>query len=261
MMDQQGIDTSEVFRRLVRGWGWIMALSVAGSLLGLVLAGSMALSYQASAVMGVGFDYGRTLPLDEEAMRYANERVREFLLSDEVLIQAVELAPEAFDMPQEISSVRLNLRLSQKESSWELIAIADDPEGAVAFANAWAGAAEKELREAARHAWRVKELQALASGIGCQLREDPTENGTAVWVCDTDTFGVHAEDVLPEILEEAELGRGILPGASFYISRQAGVPAQPTSHGRGTYILAGLLAGMVLGSAFVVVRPARVNGG
>jgi hypothetical protein len=134
-----------------------------------------------------------------------------------------------------------------------------DPVFAAAAANAWAQSAEEGLREAVKHAWRVREYQALVSGIGCQLRRDPSGNGSAVWVCDTDTFGVDPEAVPDEILEEAKLARGILPGMSFYVSQRAGIPEQAISQGRGSFVLAGLLTGLLLGTSYIAMRPARVG--
>ena len=256
---QEGITSIEVFQRLAAGWVVIVALAAIGSLIGYGLARVIGPNYQASAVLSIGFDYGRTVPLDEEALRYADERIREFLLSDEILARAAGNLPKDLPGPQDIPDLRSNLRLSQRESSWQLVMINKDPVLAAQLANAWAQAAEEGLREAAKHAWRVKELQALVSGIGCQLREDTAEGGSAMWVCDTDTFGVDPEAVLDEILEEAKLGRGILPGASFYFSQRAEAPEQASSEGRGSFVLAGLLTGLLLGTAYAAIRPARVG--
>ena len=254
---RDGIDTVEVFRRLTVGWGIIVALAFLGSLVGYALGHVIRPNYIASAVLNIGFDYGRTLPLDEEALRYANERIREFLLSDEVLTQASAYLPEGVELPPSIPALRSTLRLSQRESSWEMTVTSEDPDLAAALANAWAQAAEERLREAEKHAWRVMEYQALVSGAGCQLRRGPEGAGTAVWVCDTDTFGVDPDAVLDEILEEAKLGRGILPGASFYFSERADFPDQPSSEGRGSFILAGALTGVLAGLALAMVPPAK----
>ena len=256
---REGIDTAEVFRRLAAGWSLVVALAAVGSLIGFGLARVIRPEYQASAVLSIGFDYGRTAPLDEDALRYANERVREFLLSDDILSSATDSLPEDLDLPANTPELRSTLRLSQRESSWELVAISEDPFMAAALANAWAQAAEDGLREAVKHAWRVGEYQALVSGAGCQLRVDPEGTGSAMWVCDTDTFGVDPEAVLDEILEEAKLGRGILPGASFYFSQRAEVPEQASSEGRGGFILAGLLTGLLVGSAWAAMRPSKAR--
>ena len=84
-MDTEPVDSKDLLQRLIGRWPWLLAAACLGGLLGLGASGLFPPVYEAVAVVGVGVDYGRTLPLDDEALRHAFDRAREVFLADETL--------------------------------------------------------------------------------------------------------------------------------------------------------------------------------
>lgn len=257
MMTQEAHDSQDLLLRLIRRWPWLLAATILGGLLGLGAAGLFSPVYEAVAVVGVGVDYGRTLPLDEEAMRHAFDRTREVFLADETL-QVVRAADEqAADPESSVNTLRSSLRLSEIGGGWELGVRAASPEAAARLANVWASTSIDALHAAAGHAWRAADLQSKWYLTGCQLQPAATPPMPAAWACSAAPEDYDPEQALTEIEQEAVLSRGILPSMSFTALQEAEPPGEPLAGSRGMAVLAGLLAGAVVGAMAALAWPAR----
>jgi hypothetical protein len=233
--------------RLIRRWPWLFAAMCLGGLLGLGIEALSPPIYEAVAVVGVGVDYGRTLPLDEEAMRHALDRTREVFLADETLeavLGADERSEAQFDS---VNELRSTLRLSEIDGGWELGVRSGSAEDAARLANVWASAAFEQLQAAVGHDWRAADLQSKWYIAGCGLQLAAAPSGAAVWSCSTALDEYDPEQALTEIEQEAVLSRGILPSMSFSLLQDAEVPEEPLTSSRTLCVLGGLLAGAVVG--------------
>jgi len=253
MMIDQGQDSKDALVRVIRRWPWLLAAMCLGGLLGLGISGLVPRVYEAVAVVGVGVDYGRTLPLDDEAMRHALDRAREVFLADGTL-EAV-LRPEG--QFATANALRDTLRLSEIGGGWELGVRSGSPEVAAQLANEWASVSLDALEVAAGHAWRAADLQSKWYIAGCELRPPATPSGTAAWACSTAMDEYDPEEALTEIEEEAVLSGGILPSMSFSLLRKAEMPAEPLTGSRALCALGGLLAGAVVGLVAAWTLPGK----
>lgn len=252
------LDSRDLLTRLIRRWPWLLLAACVGGMLGLGLSRMLPPVYEAVAVVGVGIDYGRTLPLDEEATRLAFERVREVFLSDAVL-QTV-MAGAGSGAASDLGSVNLfrdTLRLSEVGGGWELAVRHATPEKAAQLANLWSDASLEALQEAAAHAWRASELQAKWYNVGCRLQAVATPSPGIAWSCSAAPSDYDPEMALTEIEHEAVLSLGVLPALSFAALRAAQAPLEPLAGARGTLALAGCLAGAVLGFVAAVSWPEK----
>ena len=155
----EGNDSRDVLLRLIRRWPWLLAAVCLGGLLGLGISGLLRPVYEGVAVVGVGVDYGRTLPLDEEAMRHALDRAREVFLADETLEAVMRADNQAQERYDSVNALRDQLRLSEIDGGWELGVRSGTPEEAASLANVWASASLEELQAAVGHACSAADRQ------------------------------------------------------------------------------------------------------
>lgn len=257
MMMREAQDSKDVLMRLIRRWPWLLAAICLGGLVGLWISSLLPPVYEAVAVVGVGVDYGRTLPLDDEAMRHALDRAREVFLADETLESVLRASGQTGDQVATVNALRDTLRLSEIGGGWELGVRAGSPELAAELANTWASASLNALQEAVGHAWRAADLQSKWYIAGCELLPPATPPEPAAWACSTSIEEYDPDQALTEIEREAVLSYGILPSMSFSTLQDATPPAQSLTASRALCILAGLLLGAVLGLIAASALPEK----
>ncbi|MEW6568850.1 MAG: hypothetical protein AB1449_11930 [Chloroflexota bacterium] len=255
-MVSDDIDTLYLGSRIVRGWPWIFILAVLGAVAGWAVSEFRPPLFASHAVLGIGIDYGRSLPLDDRAQEMAMDRVRALLLADDTMEASISLLSGTgteIGSPSP-SDFRRQVRLEDMRSEWYLTTYADSPEQAAQLANAWAQGALRALHEASLHAWRAAELQAELYGLGCTLEPAPDASSQPLWTCAVAGASADAEPLLSDLLHEAELSRGVLPGISYALLQEAEPPDSPVLWGRGWLILSGLVIGAILGVLWATRR-------
>jgi len=252
----EGNDSRDVLLRLIRRWPWLLAAVCLGGLLGLGISGRLSPVYEAVAVVGMGVDYGRTLPLDDDAMRHALERARVVFLADETLEAALQASGQSGDKYHSADELRDALRLSQIDGGWELGVRSGSAEEAARLANVWAAVSLESLQAAAEHAWRAADLQSKWYTAGCELMPAATPSGTSAWACAV-SEQYDPEEALTQIEREAVLSRGILPSMSFAALQEAARPATALTSSRTLCILSGLLVGIVAGLTAACAVPEK----
>ncbi len=248
------MEQEDLFQRLQRSWRFLLLMVVAGGLVGGALNALLPRQYRSEAVLNIGVDYGRSLPLEPEAERHALHRVRELLLADDTLsVALLKLQESSAPDPgiQDVAAFRQRLLLADVGSRWSLYATAGSPETAAAMANAWAESALSSLDVSIRHAVRAAEIQQAIFELGCRLIA--ADSGQAVWECLEPDGSSSSEPLTGALITEANLSRGILPSLSYSLARQAQPPTDPIVQGRGAMILGGLLTGLFLGLSAVLI--------
>jgi len=255
-------DSKDMLTRLIRRWPWLLLAACGGGVLGLGLSRLLPPLYEAQAVVGVGIDYGRTLPLDEDVTRLSFDRVRGVLLSDATLRTVMVSAGLAAEGdPAAVNPFRDTLRLSEVGGGWELAVRHASPETAARVANLWSDASLEALQAAAAHAWRAAELQAKWYTVGCRLEPVATPSPGAAWSCSAAPDDYDPEQALTEIEHEAVLSLGVLPAMSFSALRSAEAPLEPLAGARGTLALAGCLACSALALVAALSWPGKTGTG
>ena len=257
-VDLPDLDPHEAYRRLVRRWTLPMAVALLGAALGWWAALARPPLYRASAAIGADLDPGRVWVVDEDIARLTSLHVRDLLLSDEVLLAALDgdVAVRT-GSGRALDALRDTIRIEERTGRWDLVVIDTDPDRAAERANRWADAALESLETAARHAWRVAELQGAWSQIACRLESSPEATGSTVWVCRLAGSEAEAADLLDALMEEIRLGRGIPPALTFYSIQEAAPHDRPEVGGRGVRTAAGALAGLIVGAVAAVAWSPR----
>jgi hypothetical protein len=255
VQDTPHFAAGDAFLRLLAGWPWIVAAAIAGGIIGLVLHSLRPPSYASTAAIRISIDYGRTLPLDDNAQRHVFNRVRDLVLADETLDGVLELLRDTEMGGSSVAQLRDSLRLDDFDGRWELVAITESPALSAEIANAWANSVLDRVEGALRHAWQAAELQADLYEAGCEL-QGTDDSSEALWACSRSTDQA-PEKLVEALVREAELSYGLVPALSFSMLEVA-VPADaPVIGARGTLVLSGGLAGMPIGIALALWRPRK----
>jgi len=251
----EDIQPLEGYQRLVGRVSWVLAAALLGALTGFGLSSIRPLTYRATAILVIGVDYSRSLWLDEDADRLALGRVQELILSDDVLGDVLERTAAGSrggsNSPRSISELRAGMRLLWVDSRWELSVEGRDPEQAAETANAWAESALEQLDLAAKHAWRVAELQSLFFRVFCRPAAPPGGTEESLWVCDEGIPSSETAGIPTELITEIEQSRGIIPALSFGWEARATPPTEPENGNRALMILGGMLVGLLVGTIAV----------
>lgn len=242
----QDVAPSQVGGRLLRRWPIIVVISVVSGLFGLAADWMLPPTYQASASLAVGVDPNLAESYSQNVQYEASLRTQDLFLADSTLEAARNRLPAAL-AEVSTSAFRSHLRLDHVKDTWYLRATADSPKGAADRANAWLSAAATEFEAAQVHALKAGEYQALLFSVACKPEVVVAEGKGNLWACDEMSLDVRPDQVSSELLSEARLSRGILPGLTIGSRQQAAPPAAPTRENRALFALGGTLVGLVLG--------------
>ena len=257
-MLKRDFDIQEILRRVLAGWYWIAIFAVVGGTIGFVISMLKAPQYQAVAMMDIGYDFSRMVPMNANYRRRAYYRARDLILSDDVLRGAVATIEKDnyFKSLDDLAELRSHLLLADYDDHWELTVLWEDPVDAAAFANAWSESTISELERALFHSWRVTQLQSDFYDLGCIFDANVYEGEpTAVWICQHEDVELDPDLLVKELVEEVQLSRGILPALSFSILTEATPPVEPVLWDRGMLIMASTVVGLILGGIFAMTRP------
>ncbi len=257
-MLNRDFDLQEILRRILAGWYWITLFAVVGGTIGFLISMAKAPKFQAVAMMDIGYDFSRMVPLNENYQRRSYFRVRDLILADDTLRGAVVLLEEDnyFKSIDDLSELRSHLRLADYNDHWELSVLWEDPTDAAALANTWSESVVSELERALFHSWRVTQLQSDFYDLGCIFDAEVYDGEPAgVWVCQHEDEALDPDRLVKELIEEVQLSRGILPALSFSVLAKATPPEAPVLWERGTLIIASTVVGLIVGVIFSLTRP------
>ncbi|NIM95450.1 MAG: hypothetical protein GTO18_17270 [Anaerolineales bacterium] len=247
---------NDLLERFLKRWYWPVGLGILGALVAFIFSLIVPPRYESAAILAVNIDYGRTEPLELVVEDRALDRVWALVTSDETLEEVTERLVEVYGESEDWGSVdalRKHIRLDGRLSRWELYGIHQNPELAASIANTWLEVTLSRLDEAMEHAWKAVAIQGAKFDVTCVnlLYGQPAE---AQWNCIAT-----GPDTPPEAIEElkAEIiaSKGILPILSYEPIQQAVYPTQPVLWPRGLLIVAGALAGFIVGVVAALSLP------
>ena len=252
-----------ILQRLLARWIVLVAFGVGGAVVGLAYSALHPPRYEAKAVLGVSISYAVTESLELIVEDRVLGRAAGVILSDDVLSRVLDELPAAVRQQQGWqvpSDLRGSLRIDQRLAEWELVTVHEDPVLAATVSQVWAEAALQALDEATAHAWRASTLVGQKLDLEC-IPVVEVQNGApvTVWDCTvlpplTDPAAIEAE-----LVNETALSRGIVPDLTHELLREAAPPDQPVLWARGPLVLAGALAGVVIGIGLGLLPSRRTK--
>jgi len=258
MDDTYDIRPFQYLIKALSGWKVILSISIFFGLIGLGVSSLLPPVFQSSSVLQVDIDHEYTKQMNDYTVMKAYERVRGVLLADDVLEESIDTVIEEGADPGEFSGIaamRERIRVSQRSDGWELVVYSHDPQLAATLANAWADSSIQNLEDGFRHSLMAWKWQGALYSAHCSLGLDPDDESRTLWTCTTGGEDIDPNSIADALLEEVQQTRGILPIFSFSILERAAMPETPVLWQRGTFVLIGLLLGLVVGFLWIVGRP------
>ena len=248
----------ELYTALSRRWPWLVMALLIGALAGALAGQVLPARIRATASLGIGVDYGRSLPLTAEQERLALLHVQELILDDATLLRAAELAAGSAvtELPSNAAELRQRIRLDRYENRWDLIVEAPSEAEAEHWADAWSAAGVEALESAVGHALRAQELQGRIYALGCRL-VPAGEQDQALWQCGTSEAIAAGAELTEALVAEIQLSQGILPALTF--ARLRSGEGSATASRPATPWLA--VAGAVVGGAWMLIVLLWLGGG
>jgi len=259
LVTNDGIRMRDLLEQALFRWPILLGLGLLGALVGFFFSLMRPPLYQAEAVLAVNINYGVTEHLELVVEDRVLNRIAAIIEADDTLQQVLEQVPEAersargWTQPADLYSV---VRLDQRLAEWSLVAIDQDPKVAAEVAGLWATVTLQVLDEAAEHAWKAVSLMGEEPFmVDCVQVSTPGRVGEVfIWECSTEPLTLDPDSLAGTLRTEIDRSRGMLPNISYELLRKPTVPENPVVWSRGRLVLAGAIAGLVVGFSLAVVR-------
>jgi hypothetical protein len=230
---------------------------ILGGLLGLGLSSTRRPLYEATTKILISVDRSRASIRDDITIYQADDRVRALILADTTLRSTLQLLRADYESELPFNSpaeLRDAIRITQLPAGIDLYVYSHEPDLAARAADAWAHASLTALKEASLQSILAAELQSALYESHCNLSlQGEGDQQRVVWVCTSDELREDVGELPKRLLEVAMESRGILPFYSFSLGQAASIPNEPILWNRSWFIIAGLSAGMILGSIVCVL--------
>ena len=236
----------QLVSRILQRLRLTLAIGFIGALAGLVFSLVRVPQYQAHATLGVNINYGITKPLPLVVEDRVLSRIAALITSDSTLARVLADIPEdlrqsrGWSSPLDLHDV---VSLERRLAEWWLVTVDKDPEVAAEVSQKWAMVSLEVLDEAVEHAWRAAEILGGSFIVDCEL------NHENLWDCQAMPIEINAGDLEETLQTELDQSRGVLPNISYELLRSARPPQNPVIWSRGHLMLAGMIAGLIIGFA------------
>lgn len=233
---------------VVSTWWLISILAIAGGLIGWLISLTKPPMYEARASMMILLDANKWNKVSGYQSDILPSNINA-LISPQVL--GTGLIAEYGESCGDLAGVEM--QIERRESQWSLVVRCPDAQGAADLVNGWAETALSVLAEAYDHSLNVEAL-AINLNILIACKDDP-DAGICGEISDLDSLQGRILSLRDELEQERQASRGINPGLSFRIESYATIPAKPASNDPGALILAGMVAGLIIGILVATIRP------
>lgn len=234
-------------------WWWLIALfMIVGGCLGWLIHLIEPPVYETRAVLSTTINFARTGDLTDSEEDFAFGIVGDVITSPAVLDKTVTAA-EAVGLPINKDDLKNDLYAERTDTDWYFRVRHHDPQMAAAIANLWSEQAYNTLTAALQHAILAESLQRRADRLAGCIEQVDLAPVTAV--CQELDFALvqqNLTDTSKQAVAELEASLGVSPAMTFLLSERAEIPSEPSRGGQNTLILAGSLAGLVVGLAAVL---------
>lgn len=239
------------FTRALRRWPLIAALTVLGGLTGWLFSLVQPPLYEARALFNITIDLAQTGPLEERDEDHIINAATALMASKPVFALAAEDVVAAGYSPA--YAWGSDAFLERQQSRIYLIVRHPDPQAAAVLVNLWAERAFAALTQAHLRALRARDLRLYLNTLSDCAQPNPDPAG----ICAAASVGeiAHAMDTASAALSaETASSMGINPAILFGLVEKAQPPLEPVAF-RGVWLLlAGALAGFIIGIAAAGTR-------
>jgi hypothetical protein len=246
------------FENVLDNWKLVLAVSLLGSLVGLIFSWINPAKFEAEAVFGININYGVTEPLELVVEDRALNRVAAVIISDDVLDEIVQNLPDNIRKSRDwesLADLRGSLRLDRRLAEWGLVVVDVDPQVAAEVADLWANVALQKLDDAISYGVKAALLLNEQFGVECYALIESDEEAP-VLNCVAILMDMDPETIDDDLLNAIQNSRGILPNLSYEYLQTPTIPTKPILWERGLLVFAGSFVGLILsfGVSLVITR-------
>ena len=247
---ERDVSLEFAFEHLIRDW-WMLALAaMVGAGIGWLLFQNRTPYYQAEGLISIGIDYTRTGQLTDIEEDQMIGITGDVLNSPGVISAIVERARQE-QIKIDESSFKKFTKAERRQNQWVLIVRNENPSTAEAIARIWTEEGYQALIDAMVHADRAGHLQRYLDSLESCLQRTSI-SGPSSGVCTVKNIRDLQKDLDETgkwMAEEKTAAMGLLPGTTITLAGLPILPEKPIEFGQGQLVLAGCLAGMVIGAS------------
>lgn len=250
----------ESLQLALRGWWLVLLAMLLGGVGGALIHAARPAQYESAVTFTFALDYARLGSMkdseEDQIMGTAGAILKNTAMVEQLTARAQAAAwlPAGYDL-------RENLALERKSYRWILRVRHPDAPTAQRIAALWGDLGAAALSSATQGAENAARLRReLASLESCLQRMAMTEPVMAqcAWT-NLPEVQRQAGELGQRLREESATARGMAVGLSFNLTDQAQISSRPAAFGRNTLVLAGGLAGFVVGLALAASGKAHVG--
>ncbi len=248
--ENDGFDYAPIamLQAALRRWWVVSLITILGAGVGWLFYRFQPPVYEANASILVNVDFSNTGMLTQYEEDLMMDAVGNVLQSNEVIQRVLAKAGQQ-NIPLDSATFTKTTFIERRLGTWEIRVRGTSPQTAQQVANIWMQEGYAVLKDAYQHttaAWVTqKHLDALEACL----------QHAAVSEADS-TFcsGSRMPDIQAELKRSASTlagdqlaSRGVIVGALLGQPQEASLPGQPVIGGRGTYLFAGAVIGLLVG--------------
>jgi len=237
-------------------YGWLIAIAMLlGAALGAIFHRFQPPLYESKAEITVQIDYSRTGYFSDIEQDQVMETVGDYISSSEVKENAAKIAGwpdgqiENGDYLQQFFLERQNFR-------WVLRVRSPDAALSSASVNAWADQADRAISDGLEHAIIADGLENYMASLEKCLEQITLVEPVQAFCNFQNLAEIQNElkSTAPILKDERVLSKGLFSGISYHVSEKAATSGLLIQRGRNTYILAGLIIGLIMGILGISAR-------
>jgi hypothetical protein len=220
---------------------------IAGGLAGLVGSYFLSPQFEAASVFSFSIDYARTGLLtdieEDQAMEVAGDLINSSSVVKTVTQRANELGISVTD-----EQIKAGFAAERRFDTWLLKVRWNNPESAARLSNLWGEETLTELQKARQAALKADGLQRYILSLESCFQQS-TSGLAAQPLCQSSNrldLQAEMEKTGVDLQRWQDESKGLFPGLNFTLAQQASIPTAPIQQSRGSLVLAGGMAGLIV---------------
>lgn len=228
----------------------LVLAGLAGAAVGWGIFTAKTPQYQAEGTIAVGIDFTRTGQLSDIEEDQMLGIIGDILVSPDVITAVIEGAGDR-QIGLDEDTFKQITRAERRQNQWVLIVRHPDAATAQALAELWTRAGYSQLVTSMGHAERAGHLQRYLDALESCLQHVAGSNPAAGLCGIKDLPGLQKEleTAGALMIVDKTAGMGMLPGTTITLASLPQHPEGPAVFKQGQLVLAGCLAGLLLGAA------------
>jgi hypothetical protein len=258
MEKSKKIDILELIKSISSSWLTLTMAMIAGGLAGVLFGYIQPPVYESNASFGVTIDYTQTGALSDVQEDQAMRGVGYVLLSDALIEETVSRINSEGIYTVGEDEFRDNAFVDRGDFRWIIRYRDRDPQRAFQIVSAWAEAAWESYEAALTHAQAAESYLGVLNNLqSCYQQSAPQVSGSYCGFAAPDDVLREITQLSGKIQSEKTTSQGIFYALSIVMVEDAKVTDDPVRYQTNLLVIAGAIAGLLIGTAYFGFRYTR----